>query len=250
MKSAILLVCRLKSIRLPLKAIKLIRGKPMIVHILDRLKLSKMPEDIIICTSTVDQDDKLEEIALEQGVKCYRGDPDDVLLRLTKAAEYYNVETVINCTGDNPFVDPLYIDKLCQYHVQKGNDFSKINGLPWGTFSYAISNSAMRKACEIKDTSDTEVWHGYFMESGYFKWGTLEVDDTALQAPNLRLTVDTPEDFEMVSRIFNELYEPGKIFSLKEIVKLCEENSEIPAINKLVKQKPVIPISLKDISNS
>ena len=127
MKSAILLVCRLKSIRLPLKAIKLIRGKPMIVHILDRLKLSKMPEDIIICTSTVDQDDKLEEIALEQGVKCYRGDPDDVLLRLTRAAEYYNVETVINCTGDNPFVDPLYIDKLCQYHVQKGNDFSKIS---------------------------------------------------------------------------------------------------------------------------
>ena len=68
MKSAILITARLKSSRLPMKVIKSLSGVPMIVHMLDRLKLANIPEEIIICTSTVAQDDPLEQIAKEQGV--------------------------------------------------------------------------------------------------------------------------------------------------------------------------------------
>ena len=118
MKAAILITARLKSSRLPMKVIKPISGVPMIIHMLDRLKLAKTPAKIIVCTSTLEQDDPLEQIAKEQRVECYRGDPDDVILRLTTAAKLYNVETVINCTADNPFVDPIYIDKLYQHHIK------------------------------------------------------------------------------------------------------------------------------------
>ena len=79
MNSAILITARLKSERLPMKVIKPISGVPMIIHMLDRLKLAKTPAKIIICTSTLEQDDPLEQIANEQGVECYRGDPDDVI---------------------------------------------------------------------------------------------------------------------------------------------------------------------------
>ena len=126
MKSAILITARLKSTRLPKKITKLIHGKPMIKHMLDRLKLAKNTSKIIICTSTVTQDDPLEKIAEQEKVSCYRGDADDVLLRLTSAAEKFNIETVINCTADNPFVDPLYIDKLYEYHIKEKNEFTKI----------------------------------------------------------------------------------------------------------------------------
>lgn len=246
MKSAILITARLKSTRLPMKVVKKIHDKPMIEHMLDRLKLANEPEDIVICTSGIAQDDPLERIAAEQGVKCFRGDPDDVLLRLTMAAEKFGVETIINCTADNPFVDPVYIDKLYQYHMAQGNEFTKINGLPWGTFSYAISIDAMRKACDIKNETDTEVWHGYFMDTGHFKWSALEVADDAVLWPNLRLTVDTPEDFAMVTRVFDELYAPGEVFPLADIVDLCRRCPEIPAINADVLQKAGIPIKLKD----
>lgn len=245
MKAAILITARLKSTRLPLKVIKPIHGKPMIVYMLDRLKLARIPEEIIICTSTVAQDDPLEKIAVQEGVECFRGSPEDVLLRLTNAAEAYGVETVMNCTADNPFVDPEYMDKLYQYHIEQKNDFTKINGLPWGTFSYAISLDALKKACELKAESDTEVWHGYFMDTGRFKWSALEVTDEAVCWPDLRLTVDTPEDFEMVTRVFDELYDSQTVFPLRNIVDLCRRKPEIPAINETVIQKAGIPIKLK-----
>ena len=246
MKAAILITARLKSTRLPMKVIKPIHGKPMIVHMLDRLKLACEPEEIIICTSTVSQDDPLEVIAKEEGVKCFRGDSEDVLLRLTNAAKLFDVETVISCTADNPFVDPGYVDKLYQYHIEQKNEFTRIDGLPWGVSSFAVSRDALKKACDLKDETDTEVWMGYFIGMGHFKWGVLKVVDNLVHWPELRVTVDTPEDFLMVTRIFDELNDSNNIFPLTEIVSLCRQNPDIPAINKNVQQKAGIPIKLKN----
>lgn len=246
MKSAILITARLKSTRLPYKVIKPIHGQPMIRHMLDRLKLAAVPEKIIICTSPVAQDDPLEDIAAREGVECFRGDPVDVLARLAAAARAYEVETVINCTADNPFVDPVYIDRLFDFHRREGNEFTKINGLLFGVFSYAISTEALHRACEIKNEQDTEVWHGYFMDTGLFRWSALDVTDPAVTWPDLRLTVDTPEDFAMVTRVFDELHEPGRVFPLEAIIDLCRKKPEIPAINATVTQKPGLPIKVRE----
>lgn len=246
MSCAILITARLKSTRLPLKILKNIHGKPMITHMIDRLKLSNIPDQIILCTSTLSQDDPLEELAMNENIKCYRGDPEDVLLRLFLAAKKFNVNTVINCTADNPFVDPAYIDLIYDFHKNQGNDFTKIDGLPWGAFSYAISTNALEKACQLKDESDTEVWHGYFMETKNFKWSSMKVDDNELYWPELRLTVDVPEDFEMISKIFDELYDGKSVFSLKEIINLCRRDPSIPQINNNILQKKGIPIKIKE----
>jgi len=247
MKCAILITARLKSTRLPKKITKLIHGKPMIKHMLDRLKLAKFPNKIIICTSTVAQDDPLEKLADQENVLCYRGEAEDVLLRLTSAAEKFDIETVINCTADNPFVDPFYIDKLYEHHIKEANEFTKIEGLPWGTFSYAISSKALKRACELKNETDTEVWHGYFVDTGNFKWSSLKVTDKNVLWPDLRLTVDVPEDFEMVTKIFDKLYDGVNVFPLSKIVKLCRTNPEIPEINKFIMQKAGLSIKLKKL---
>jgi len=246
MKVAILITARLKSTRLPMKVIKMIHGRPMIKHMIDRLKLAKIPQEIIMCTSTVAQDDPLEAIAKEEGINCFRGHPDDVLLRLTDAAKKNKVDVIISCTADNPFVDPEYIDRLIEFHIKNANDFTKIEGLPFGVFSYAINTSAMEKACRIKDEIDTEVWHGYFMETSYFKWGKLVVEDPEAFWPDLRLTVDTPEDFKLISRIFDELYDGKNVFPLKDITSLCRQKPELPKINSVIKQKIPIPIKVKN----
>lgn len=245
MSTAILVTARLKSTRLPMKVVKLILGRPMLCHTLDRLKLAKRPQKIVICTSTLTQDDPLEEIASQESVYCFRGHPDDVLLRLTDAADQHGVDTLISCTADNPFVDPVYIDRLVDFHIEQGNDYSNTEGLPFGTFTYVVSYPSMVRACEIKSETDTEVWGKYFTQTGLFKVGTLHVTDPEVSRPNLRLTVDTPEDFELVSRIFDALYVEGKVFSLKEIVQLCDNHPELVRINARVAQKPAKPIRLK-----
>lgn len=242
MKTAILITARLKSTRLPMKVLKPIHGRPMIAHLLDRLKLARRPDDIIICTSPLDQDAPLVDLAAQEGVNVYQGNPDDVLLRLTKAAEHYGVDTVVSCTADNPFVDPDYIDKLVDFHLAHGHDYSKTEGMPFGTFSYVLSYPAMRHACAIKAEQDTEVWGGYFTDTGQFSWGTLEVDDPDIRWPELRLTVDTPEDFALISAIFDELYEPGKVFTLQAITALCRSRPDLVAINAAVQQKAARPV--------
>jgi spore coat polysaccharide biosynthesis protein SpsF len=168
-----------------------------------------------------------------------------VLLRLTRAAEQFGVDTVISCTADNPFVDPEYIDRLFAFHQGHGYDYSRVEGLPFGTFAYALSYPAMVQACKMKAKTDTEVWGGYFTETGQFSWGVMQVDDPGMRWPELRLTVDTPEDFELVTRIFDELYEPGDVFSLRAIVDLCRQRPDLVAINASVQQQPAPPIEVK-----
>ena len=131
-------------------------------------------------------------------------------------------------------------------HCNLGDIGHQVVGQPLGVFSYALSRPAMLRACEIKAERDTEVWGGYFSDTGLFKWGTLEIDDPAVSWPELRLTVDTPEDFALVERIFDELYGDGRSFSLEEIVALCREKPELVAINSAVIQKPGISIKVKD----
>ena len=244
MSTAILITARLKSDRLHKKVTLPIHGRPMICHMIDRLKTSKRAEKIILCTSPLKQDDPLAEIAQQERIECFRGHPDDVLLRLTNAAEKFNVDTVLNVTADNPFADAVHLDKLADFHVQNQHDYTRCEGLPLGAYGWALSYSAMVRACEIKDELDTEVWGGYFTDTGLFSWGIMP-SDPEVWWPELRITVDTLEDFELVTRIFDELYVQGEVFSLKAIVDLCRKRPDLVAINASIRQKAAIPIRLK-----
>ena len=246
MKRSILIIARLKSTRLPYKVIKKIEGKMMIEHMIDRLKLSKLSEKIIICTSKLEQDDALVDVAIKNNIDYFRGSAEDVLIRLRDAAIKFNVDTVINCTADNPFVDPICIDDLIEYHEREKNDFSKIDGLPFAVFSYALSQDALKKVCDIKQNTDTEVWHGYFMNTDIFKWSSMKIINQKIRWPELRLTVDTPADFQMISEIFKHLYKENSVFSLEKIISLCKNNKYIVDINKDTVQKKGPSLKLKN----
>jgi spore coat polysaccharide biosynthesis protein SpsF len=245
LSTAILITARLKSTRLPLKIIKGIKGRPMICHMIDRLKLTRKPDHIVLCTSTLEQDDPLVEVARQESIECFRGDPDDVLLRLTNAAEKFGVDQVLSCTADNPFVDPEYLDRLIDFHLDRSYDFSRSEGLPLGVNAYAVSCQAMRQACDIKAESDTEIWGPLFTDTGQFSWGAMKVEEKSVHWPELRLTVDTPADFALITQIFDELYEPGKIFPLSSIVELCHRRPDLVAINATVQQRPGRKFKLK-----
>jgi spore coat polysaccharide biosynthesis protein SpsF len=245
MNAAILITARLKSTRLPRKVVKPILGRPMICHMIDRLKLARLPQEIILCTSTLPEDDELTQIAGEESISCFRGDPDDVLARLTAAAEQFGWETVFSCTADNPFVDAVYLDQLLEYHRAQGYDYTKSEGLPLGVFGYALSLPAMQRACKLKVEIDTEIWGPLFADSGKFACGIMKITDPEFYWPDLRLTVDTAEDFLLITRIFETLYEPGSVFSLASILDLCRRDPSLPAINAGIQQRAGKQFTLK-----
>lgn len=237
----------MKSIRLPLKPLRIIEDKPMIEHMIDRLKLAELPSEIILCTSTSPQDDVLIDIAEKNGIRHFRDSELDVLERLKNAAEHYKIDLIASTTGDNPFTDPHFIDKLVEYHMERGLDYSATRGLPLGVNSHVVTLNALKKACDLKEEERTEIWGDYFVDTGRFTIGFLEVKDEELRHPEIRMTVDTPTDLRFMREIFRRLYKPGKIIDLRKVMRLLKRNPELCAINEQIQQKRTPDYISKDV---
>jgi len=232
LKVGYLVTGRLKSTRLPEKLLLEIKGKSVISHMIDRLKLAKNVDEIIICTSTSKQDKPLAELAKKNNVKCFFGDPEDVLKRLLGAADEFGLDYILNITADCPFVDPSYADQIVDEYLESDADLIRQFDLPHGAFSYGIKLEALRKVVEIKDSSDTEVWGRYFTDTGLFNVLDLDVKDKHHFRPGLRMTLDYPEDFKFFQAIFDELYIEGEVFSLTSILNFLDEKPEVIELNK------------------
>lgn len=225
-----LITARLKSSRLPKKVMLEVAGKPFISHMLDRVKAAKGIDKIVICTSINPEDDPLAQIAKEENVFCYRGSEDDVLTRLYEAALEYKIDFIVNLTADCPLIDPSHIEGVINAYKRTHADHITANRLPTGQGLWGIDVEALRKVCEIKNETGTEVWGDYFTKSGFFKVHELEVDPL-YEHPTLKTSLDYPEDYTFLQRIFRELYVPGNIFSLKDILTLVRKKPEILSIN-------------------
>jgi len=245
MNAAILITARLKSVRLPRKVLKPLEGKPMLHHQVERLRAAKMTDQIILCTSQEEEDRPLLEAARELGIKSYAGHPDDVLERLTAAAEEAKVDHIFNCTGDNVLISPECLDRQLTLLVDKNYDYVYCHQIPIGTFGWALKVEAMRKACEIKDQTDTEIWGKYFTETGVFNYTQMDIPEEWAW-PGLRLTIDTPEDFTVVEQIYRDLYKPGQLIRLEEIISYCRAHPELLEINQSTEQRKGLEIRLKN----
>jgi len=246
MKTAITITVRMKSTRLPMKALKEFSGKTLIEHLIERLKRAKLPNEIILCTSTNPQDDVLIEVAKKNNIKYFRGDEDDVLKRLWEAARKYNIDFIVATTGDNPLTDPEYIDKTVKKFQETNADYITSLDLPWGTFSYGVKVKALKRVLELKKESDTEVWGQYFAKSNLFETKKVKVDKILKEA-KIRLTIDTPEDFEFVTKIYKKLYHKNPSFNLYDVIKLLNKQRELKKINKKIVQKISSPINTNSL---
>ena len=232
MKRAIFISARLKSKRLKRKALKMINGKAVISHLIDRLKLSKKCKKIILLTSNISEDDDLVSLCNEEDIDIFRGDPVDVLKRIRDAANYFNIKTVVSCTGDNPLIDPYFIDEMINFHEKNKLDFTNSIGLPIGSYSYILEKSAITKACEIKDRRDTEVWGHYFINNKKIKNKKLKINLNFLKKP-LRLTLDYYEDFKLIKKLV-VLMKFKTNFSDNKFKKILKRNIRLLNINSVV----------------
>jgi|TARA_B100001964_G_C14165348_1_gene568785 spore coat polysaccharide biosynthesis protein SpsF len=231
-KTAFLITARLKSTRLPKKILLKVAEKPLIVHMLDRLKLAETINKIIICTSTNPQDNPLEQIAIQEGVYCFRGSEDDVLKRLLDAANYHHLPFFANITADCPLIDPVLVDWAIREHVKADAQLTIYDAanqsLPFNC--YVIETDALEKIVNKKTEHDTEVWLKYFLTDNELKIHAIDPGDKYHHSA-LKTSIDYPEDYEFMKRIFNELYEPSSNFSLLDIIRLVEKNPYILQIN-------------------
>lgn len=226
------ILSRMSSTRLPGKTLLPIRGKPVIQHIIERAKLMSSADVFVLCTSNEKNDDALERIAQENDIEIFRGSLADVLERFLGATEKFNVDIFAIFSGDNVFCDPELANLGVSQMINNNLDFITIpDDLVCGGSAYCISTRALKRACELKTTNNTEYFPIHFTARKEFNVGNLRIDDPIYHNTNVRLTLDYPEDLEFLKRVFNEFGTDINNIPLRKIMELLKRKPEIAYIN-------------------
>lgn len=231
MEIGFLITARLKSTRLPGKVMLELNNKPVIWHMINRLKLSPVLDRIILCTSANPQDRPLVNIAASEKIDCFLGSEEDVILRLYEAAREFRLDYALNITADNPLVAFEFFEQIVNKYKETNADLIGNWNLPIGFFSYGLKVEAMRRVCEIKKSDETEVWGRYFTDTGLFKVVDIDVPPEYIRR-NYRLTLDYPEDFEFFQKVFEHFGENTHKTPMSDIISYLDENPDVVEINQ------------------
>lgn len=185
------------STRFPGKIIQPIGQRPLLEHILFRLSRLRHPATIVIATSDHPRDDVVEAFCVKLGVASFRGSEPDVLGRYYHCARQRQFRQIVRLTADNPFMDVEELDRLLDLHLRTGSDFSHSFGmLPIGVGAEVFTFEAIEASfLEAHAPHHREHVDEFLLENPErFKTSVLTVA-VAKNRPNVRLTVDTEEDY-------------------------------------------------------
>ncbi len=226
---------RMGSTRLPNKVLLPLKGKPILWHIINRLKRCKNIDKIVIATSNNPLDDKIEEFAIKENVLYFRGSEEDLLSRMYQACIKHNIKTFVRVTGDCPFVDPQLIDEMVEFYYQNKDQCDLLSNVHPATFPDGLDleiiplNALEEIYFEVKDKFYRECFTTYLFTKSKYK--IMNYKNNSDQS-KMRWTLDTPEDYEFFEKVYEALYlKEEETFLKKDIEKFLSNNPEIELIN-------------------
>lgn len=243
-KIGVIIEARTSSSRLPNKVMLEVEGKPMLQHMVERLFLAEIPECVIIATTKNSADDPIERLGLELGCKVYRGSEHDVLTRVLEAATENEIEIIVETPGDCPCIDPEILDDVISAYLNAGIDYVSNNlrptycaGMDVQVFSTEVLSRVSRMTADPVDREHVSLF--IYRNPEIFSTMNVEAPEH-LRFPEIKLLLDTKEDFQLISEVYKILYKKNRIFLAKDIIDLFEKNPQIFDINKDV-ARTVVP---------
>ncbi|MEE8059472.1 MAG: glycosyltransferase family protein [Pseudomonadales bacterium] len=239
---------RISSTRLPGKVTKSIMGEPMLALQLERIRRSVLINELVVATSNETDDDEIAELCTQRSIDCYRGSLDDVLDRFYQAAKIHAPDYIVRLTGDCPLVDPGVIDDVIAFCLKGGYDYASNTLDP--TFPDGLDieicrfDKLQQAANEAVLPSEREHVTS-FIESrpDQFMLGSYRQDE---DLSHLRWTVDEPEDFEVIQRIYQALYPTNADFRMAEILNLYQQHPELEQLNARFTRNEAYKKSLRE----
>lgn len=236
MKTICTIQARHFATRLNGKIAEDICGKPMLGHVIDRIKMAETVDMIIIATTKNLEDEWTQDYGHSQNVMVYRGDVNDVLGRVVKSLWPFKIDAVVHVTADNPLVEPHLIDCGVRFLKEYKTDFVFMSKLPVGVGADVFSTQTLRDASRLATKPEhREHVNEYFFEN-LEKFNSANLSfGPELQEPNLRLTVDTKEDLEMMRKIYAKFYD-GNLVNVRDVIKLYRSEPEF-FTNSVIRQR-------------
>lgn len=242
MRKVALIQARMDSSRLPGKVLMPLAGKPVVLHVVERLRASQQLDEVVVATAEHSSNDPLVETCQQNNVAVFRGSLPDVLLRLTQAGRAARADIVVRVTCDCPLVETSYMDERLALIEKTGLDFTycRSSSLVFAGASVMSMDFLEQLNREVSDARDREHCGLPYALRHRERFKSREVfPDPRLNAYNYRLTVDERADYELMSHIYEALYRPGRPIDLWEVIRLLEENPGLAAHNRHVKQNPI-----------
>lgn len=224
-KIVLIMQARNGSKRLPGKSLMSLAGKPLIERIIERVKRCEKVDMIVLATTEKKEDDPLCEIGERYGTGIFRGSENDLVDRYYQAALKFDADYIARLPADNPVIEPEEIDRIIEHHLNSDDDFSANthnilgNEYPDGLGAEVFSRAKLKEIWEVTtDPKNREHPHTYFYEHPErFKVGTVKCPK-AFRRPDLVLDVNTKEEYNFLSEIYEALYPSNPNFHITDII--------------------------------
>lgn len=221
MKVVAVIQARMSSKRFPGKVLHIVRGRPLLAYLVERLRHCHQLDDIIVATSTEASDDPVAEYVVNMGIHCYRGSLDDVAKRLLMASEALKANALVRISGDSPLIDSSLIDRLVAVFREADNSEVVTNvatrTFPKGQSVEVVSVSALRHRIDAGMTAAQKehVTTCFYEQPEGVKLINIE---HCQPLGDLQLSVDTEEDMAQFEDLLEVLGEPYWRHSLDRII--------------------------------
>lgn len=243
MKVVAIIQARMGSTRLPGKVMADLCGKPMLLHIIERIKQAQLINEIIVAVPFPSEILQLTDRSWFNPFYPVNAKENDLIGRYYEAASTYNADLIVRICADNPFVDPVEIDRAVQYYMDKPCIFvsnmhqhhkyttSEPNGYPDGIGCEVFSMSRLKWMNEtITDSMLRE--HPHMIFHNWNKVSSPKCPDE-ISRPELKLDVNWQDDLAYVRSIYEIVYPKNPQFTTKEVIEAIDthhlERRTIPA---------------------
>ena len=240
MSALVVVSARMASSRAPGKALAPLAGRPLLEVLLTRMASARGTDGVVLATSVNPENDALQALADRLGVPCFRGDEEDVLRRHLECARRFRAGHVVRVTGDNPLTDVETLERLVALHRERQADYTYVPGdaLLMGILPEVIATRALEWSWDKGDPRHrSELVTLYIKENpAAFRIATAELP-AELYRPDLRLTVDEPDDVRLMQEVFARLDRPGHVVTAREAIALLDREPELARINAHLRHK-------------
>ena len=234
---------RMTSSRLPGKVLLDLCGKPALQHIVERLRRSRYVDEVVVATTERPTDEPVEKLCRQIGCACFRGSEDDVLNRVLEAAKSVKGDLIVEITGDCPVIDWRHVDQMIEEFYSGDLDYVANIGpqaFPVGfevqVFPVAVLDEVNRLTQNPVDHEHVSLYIYSHPEKFRLKYVPAGPE---LFHPEIEVTLDTAEDYQLIQAIYQSLYPKDADFSAADVIRLLLANPAILQGIQDVKRKYV-----------
>lgn len=240
MRKVVILQARLGSSRFPKRVLADLSGKPVVVHIIERLKVAQGVDEICAAIPKGQADDELAEVLGSCGVTIVRGSEYDVLGRFIQAAYQTKADVVCRVKADDPLVSIAEIEaQLALFDANPDLEYASGTGFPLGVAPESFRLKTLEKLDYLSKHEEmrTRVTLYLHRNPGPFVIHEAQAPPE-LARPDLNLSVNTTADYNLVQAIYDRLYSEGHPVDVADAVKLVDGEPELKKLADLAVKVP------------